>query len=43
MHVLQLHYKAIFVDGNPVHQAAKKPENKESEISTPVEFPSEES
>ena len=32
-------YKAIFVDGNPVHQAAKKPENKESEITTPVEFP----
>ena len=32
-------YKAIFVDGNPVHQAAKKPENKNSDISTPVEFP----
>jgi ferredoxin len=32
-------YKAIFVDGNPVHQAAKKPENKQSEIQTPVEFP----
>jgi ferredoxin len=32
-------YKAIFVDGNPVHLAAKKPENQESEIKTPVEFP----
>ncbi|MCJ7447805.1 MAG: 4Fe-4S dicluster domain-containing protein [Bacteroidales bacterium] len=32
-------YKAIFVDGNPVHQVAKKPENEQSEIKTPVEFP----
>jgi polyferredoxin/NAD-dependent dihydropyrimidine dehydrogenase PreA subunit len=32
-------YKAIFVDGNPVHVAAKKPENVESEMKTPVEFP----
>jgi polyferredoxin len=32
-------YKAIFVDGNPVHLAAKKPENVESDIKTPVEFP----
>jgi ferredoxin len=32
-------YKAIFVDGNDVHQAAKKPENVQSEIKTPVEFP----
>jgi ferredoxin len=32
-------YKAIFVDGNPVHMAAKKPVNTESEIKTPVEFP----
>jgi NAD-dependent dihydropyrimidine dehydrogenase PreA subunit len=32
-------YKAIFVDGNPVHLAAKKPENEQSEIKTPVEFP----
>jgi len=32
-------YKAIFVDGNPVHQAAKKPENVESDITTPVDFP----
>ena len=32
-------YKAIFVDGNQVHKAAKKPENKESEIKIPVEFP----
>jgi len=32
-------YKAIFVDGNPVHLAAKKPENVKSDINTPVEFP----
>ena len=32
-------YKAIFVDGNTVHQIAKKPEIEESEIETPVEFP----
>jgi polyferredoxin len=32
-------YKAIYVDGNPVHQAAKKPENEKSEITTPAEFP----
>jgi ferredoxin len=32
-------YKAIFVDGNPVHVAAKKPENVESGIKVPVEFP----
>jgi polyferredoxin len=32
-------YKAIFVDGNAVHVAARKPENTQSEISTPVEFP----
>jgi polyferredoxin len=32
-------YKAIFVDGNPIHMAAKKPENEKSEITTPVEFP----
>ncbi len=32
-------YKAIFVDGNPVHQAAKKPEVKEPEVTTPVDFP----
>jgi ferredoxin len=32
-------YKAIFVDGNPIHAAAKKPENVKSEIKTPVEFP----
>jgi len=32
-------YKAIFVNGNAVHVAAKKPENVESEIKTPVEFP----
>jgi ferredoxin len=32
-------YKAIFVDGNPVHIAAKKPKNQQSDIKTPVEFP----
>jgi formate hydrogenlyase subunit 6/NADH:ubiquinone oxidoreductase subunit I len=32
-------YKAIFVDGNALHLAAKKPENKQSEIEKPVEFP----
>ncbi len=32
-------YKAIFVDGNPVHAAAAKPEIKEAEITTPEEFP----
>lgn len=32
-------YKAIYVDGNAVHLAAKKPENKKSDIETPMEFP----
>lgn len=32
-------YKAIYVDGNPVHMAAKKPQNEQSDIKTPVEFP----
>lgn len=32
-------YKAIFVNGNPKHVAAKKPVNVESEIKTPVDFP----
>lgn len=32
-------YKAIFVDGNAIHIAAEKPENVESEMKTPVEFP----
>jgi polyferredoxin len=32
-------YKSIFVDGNAVHVAAKKPENVESEMKSPVEFP----
>lgn len=32
-------YKAIFVDGNPEHKAAKKPENVKSDIKKPVEFP----
>jgi len=32
-------YKAIFVDGNSIHVAAKKPVNVESEIKAPVDFP----
>lgn len=32
-------YKAIFVDGNPKHIAAKKPVNVESGKEAPVEFP----
>ncbi|MGE5406624.1 MAG: 4Fe-4S dicluster domain-containing protein [Methanosarcina sp.] len=32
-------YKAIYVDGNPVHLAAKKPENQKSDMKTPEEFP----
>ncbi|MGD0342653.1 MAG: 4Fe-4S dicluster domain-containing protein [Bacteroidales bacterium] len=32
-------YKAIYVDGNPMHKAAKKPENVKSETKKPVEFP----
>ncbi|HEX2969313.1 MAG TPA: 4Fe-4S dicluster domain-containing protein [Bacteroidales bacterium] len=32
-------FKAIYVDGNPVHLAAKKPENEKSDIDTPVDFP----
>jgi ferredoxin len=32
-------YKAIFVDGNPEHKAAKKPENVQSDKKKPVEFP----
>ena len=32
-------FKAIFVDGNPVHQAAKKPAEEEPGVKTPVEFP----
>lgn len=32
-------YKAIYVDGNPVHMAAKKPENVQSEMKIPDEFP----
>jgi ferredoxin-type protein NapF len=32
-------YKAIYVDGNPVHLTAKKPENQKAEIETPQEFP----
>jgi ferredoxin len=32
-------YKAIFVDGNPEHKAAKKPENVKSETKKPVDFP----
>jgi ferredoxin len=32
-------YKAIFVDGNPEHKAAKKPENIQSEKKKPDDFP----
>ena len=32
-------YRAIFVDGNPVHQDAKKPEEKELEVQEMEEFP----
>jgi ferredoxin len=32
-------YKAIFVDGNYEHKAAKKPDNVKSDIKKPVEFP----
>jgi ferredoxin len=32
-------YKAIFVDGNRIHATAKRPENVESDVKTPVEFP----
>ncbi|MDZ7636562.1 MAG: 4Fe-4S binding protein [Bacteroidales bacterium] len=31
-------YRAIFVDGNPIHEAALKPEAKELE-SVPADFP----
>jgi ferredoxin len=31
-------YKAIFVDGNPIHEVAKKPETKKPEVA-PDEFP----
>jgi ferredoxin len=32
-------YKAIYVDGNAIHTAAKKPENEKADIETPVDFP----
>jgi polyferredoxin len=32
-------YKAIFVNGNAVHAAAKKPQNVQTDIKKPVEFP----
>jgi ferredoxin len=32
-------YKAIFVDGLPIHEVAQKPVTEESEIEIPVEFP----
>ncbi|MFN8241563.1 MAG: 4Fe-4S binding protein [Bacteroidales bacterium] len=32
-------YKAIFVNGNPVHAAAKKPVNKQTDLKKPEEFP----
>ena len=31
-------YKAIFVDGNPLHEVAKKPESKKMETA-PADFP----
>ncbi|HBE41768.1 MAG TPA: 4Fe-4S ferredoxin [Bacteroidales bacterium] len=32
-------YKAIFVDGNPVHLAAEKPDETETDVVSPVDFP----
>jgi ferredoxin-type protein NapF len=32
-------YKAIFVNGNPVHQTAKKPVNVQTDLKKPEEFP----
>jgi ferredoxin-type protein NapF len=32
-------YKAIFVDGNPIHKAAKKPVNIQTDLKKPEEFP----
>jgi polyferredoxin len=32
-------YKAIFVDGNPVHQVSKKPEIQKPDIESPQDFP----
>jgi ferredoxin len=32
-------YKAIFVNGNPVHQTAKKPVNTQTDLKKPEEFP----
>jgi len=32
-------YKAIFVDGLPLHEVAQKPETEEPDIEIPVEFP----
>ncbi len=32
-------YKAIFVDGLAIHEIARKPENEDSDMETPVEFP----
>lgn len=32
-------YKAIFVNGNPKHQAARKPENVQTDLKKPEEFP----
>lgn len=32
-------FKAIFIEGNPVHMAARKPENKKSDMQIPTEFP----
>ena len=32
-------YKSIYINGNPSHSAAKKPESTQTEMKTPAEFP----
>lgn len=32
-------YKAIFVDGNPIHLAAEKPDETDADVEIPVDFP----
>lgn len=32
-------FRAIYVDGNPIHAAALKPANEKADVETPVEFP----
>lgn len=32
-------YKAIFINGNPVHKTAKKPQNVQTDLKKPEEFP----